>query len=192
MSEVHHNKHQTTVTLLEILPLISFGIGYALKGALWATGALLVTTLVVTAIVYVLTRKLSKQQLITAGFVAFFGALTLYFQDPAFIKAKVSVINLLFAGILLGGLWFNRIFLGDLLGAQFKLPDHAWRTLTIRWALFFIAMAALNVVVWFGFSEEVWISFKVVGLLLMTFAFAAANAPFMMKHHQQNENSSAD
>jgi intracellular septation protein len=188
MSEVHQNKHQQTVMLLEFLPLIAFFGGYWWKGMLWGTGALLAATLVVTAIVYALTGKLSKQQLITAGLVTFFGSLTLFFQDPAFIKAKVSVINLLFAGILLGGLWFNRLFLGDLLGAQFKLPDHAWRTLTVRWALFFIAMAVLNLVVWFGFSEETWVGFKTFGILLMTFVFAAANAPFMLRHG----NSSAD
>jgi intracellular septation protein len=188
MNEVQHNKHQQTVMLLEFMPLVAFFAGYWWRGMLWGTGALLATTLVVSAIVYGLTGKLSKQQLITASLVTFFGALTLFFQDPAFIKAKVTVINLLFAGILLGGLLKNRLFIGDLLGSQFKLPDHAWRTLTIRWALFFITMAVLNLVVWYGFSEEIWVSFKTFGILLLTFVFAAANAPYMLRH----ANSSAD
>jgi intracellular septation protein len=171
---------------LDFLPLAAFFAAYMWKDLIWATGALLVATLVVTAIIYALTGKLSKQQLVTAALVTVFGAMTLYFKDPAFIKAKVSVVNALFGAVLLGGLKFNRMFLGDLLGEQIKLPPEIWRTLTIRWGLFFFAMALLNIIVWLGFSEATWVSFKTVGLLALTFVFVAANAPFMMKHMMQD------
>jgi intracellular septation protein len=172
----------TVKSLLDFLPLVAFFIAYLLKGMLWATGALLVATLIVTAVFYALTGKLSKQQIVTAVLVGFFGVLTLYFQDPAFIKLKVSVINALFGSVLLGGLWFNRLFLSDLLGESIDMPQSAWRTLSYRWAGFFFAMAILNLVVWQQFSDATWVSFKTFGMLGLTFVFAAANAPYMLRH----------
>jgi intracellular septation protein len=62
------------------------------------------------------------------------------------------------------------------------MPDQAWRTLTVRWALFFAGLAILNVFVWYTFSETVWATFKFIGLIALTVLFALANAPFMARH----------
>jgi intracellular septation protein len=95
---------------------------------------------------------------------------------------KPTAANLVFAAVLGGGLLLNRIFLKDLLGSSMALPEAAWRTLTIRWSLFFAALAGLNEFVWRSMTEETWVNFKVFGLLGLTIVFAVANTPFMMKH----------
>ena len=68
-----------------------------------------------------------------------------------------------------------------MLGEALNLPDAAWHTLTIRWAIFFFGLAILNLLIWF-YSEPLWVNFKVFGILGLTALFAVANAPFMAKH----------
>jgi intracellular septation protein len=168
--------------LLELLPLGAFFIGYLMKGMIWATGALAVVSVLVIALIYAIDRTLSKAQMIGVAMVVFFGGLTVYFNDPAYIVAKVSVINILFGLVLLGGYFFKRAFIKDLMGEAMALPDHAWMTLSLRWAGFFFFLAGLNLFIWFNFSEKVWAGFKLGGLLGLTLVFAFANAPFMAKH----------
>jgi intracellular septation protein len=167
---------------LDFAPLAAFFVTYKLGGMYWATGVLMALTLVTLVIGYVMTGKLAKFPLYSAILVGVLGGLTLYFQDGTFVKMKPTVVNLLFAAVLAGGLYFNRIFLRDLLGSTMDLPDAAWRQLTLRWAGFFMALALLNEFVWRSMSEEAWVNFKVFGLLGLTIVFAAANTPFMMKH----------
>jgi intracellular septation protein len=167
---------------LDFAPLAAFFVTYKLGGMYWATGVLMALTLVTLIIGYAMTGKLAKFPLYSAVLVGLLGGLTLYFQDGTFVKMKPTVVNLLFAAVLAGGLYFNRIFLKDLLGSTMDLPDAAWRQLTLRWAGFFMVLALLNEFVWRSMSEEAWVNFKVFGLLGLTIVFAAANTPFMMKH----------
>lgn len=179
--------------LLEFGPLAVFFAAYWKFGFIWGTGALVVATVASLLIIYAVDRKVAKMQLVTALFVVVFGGLTVYFKDPTFIKVKVSIINLMFAIVLVGGLKFGRLFIRNILGQSVAMPDAAWRTLTYRWAGFFAAMALLNIFVWQMFSESVWLSFKVFGLMALTLLFALANAPFMMKHMTDtDENPSAN
>lgn len=167
---------------LDFAPLAAFFVTYKLGGMYWATGILMALTLTTLVIGYVMTGKFAKFPLYSALLVGFLGGLTLYFQDGTFVKMKPTAVNLLFAAVLAGGLYFNRIFLKDLLGSTMEMPDTAWRQLTLRWAGFFMALALLNEFVWRSMSEEAWVNFKVFGLLGLTIVFAAANTPFMMKH----------
>ena len=181
-TQTHRELPQLYKTLLEFVPLVVFFVAYKMNGLLWATGALLVATLLAVAIQYGLTRKISKMQLITTGMVVVFGGLTLYLQDPFYFKIKVSIINALLGGALAIGLLLNKLFLKDMLGSSIDMPDAAWRTLSWRWVVFFLALAILNVLVWQGFSEDMWVNFKAYGLLGLTMVFAMANAPFMARH----------
>jgi intracellular septation protein len=173
--------------LLEMLPLLAFFGGYVMKNMVWATGALVIASVLVVSVIYAFDRTVSKAQVIGVVLVVFFGGLTVYFNDPAYIVAKVSVINVLFGVVLLGGYFFKRSFIKDLMGEAMALPDHAWMTLSLRWAGFFFFLAALNLLIWFNFSETVWATFKLGGLLGLTLLFAFANAPFMAKHMISDE-----
>jgi intracellular septation protein len=161
---------------------------------LWATGVLMAATLLSVIITYLLTGTVAKMLLVTAVIVGVFGGLTLYFQDEFFLKIKVTIINLFFAAVLCGGLFFKQNFIKNIMGQAMELPDAAWRILTIRWAMFFFGLALINEFIR-RITPDYWISFKAFGILGLTFVFAIANAPFMarnMKDEADEKTPSAD
>jgi len=143
-------------------------------------------TVVALLLSWLLSRKLAVMPLISAGFVAVFGVLTLWLHDDTFIKVKVTLINGLFGMILLGGLLFMQTFLKFVMGEALKMTDEGWRALTIRWGIFFLCVAIINEVVWRSVSTDTWVNFK-VALLPVTLIFALAQAPMMTKHMIQDD-----
>jgi intracellular septation protein len=131
---------------------------------------------------YVLTRHLPVMPLVTAVVVVVFGGLTLALQNETFIKLKPTIIYVLFGAVLLGGLAFRKPLLGMVFDSVFNLTDEGWRKLTLRWALFFFALAILNEIVWRTQPTDVWVSFKVFGVLPLTFVFGALQYPLLQKY----------
>jgi intracellular septation protein len=168
--------------LMDFGPLLAFFIANWKGGIFWGTGVFMAATLATLVYTYFTTGKVAKVPLFSAIFVGVFGALTLYMQDDTFIKVKVTLINCLFGGALLVGLAFGKMFVKDLMGDAVEMTDSAWRTLSLRWGVFFFAMAALNEYVWRSYTTDQWVNFKVFGLMGLTLVFALANAPFMAKH----------
>lgn len=157
---------------LELGPLVIFFIAYAKLGIFWATGTLMVTTVASIIAMRVLTGHISPMPVVTAVLVLVFGGLTLWLQDPSFIKLKPTLVYLLFALALIAGLVLRRPVLQLLFEQAFRLTDEGWKRLTLRWAVFFLAMAGLNELVWRNMSESAWVAFKAWGFLPLTFAFA--------------------
>lgn len=179
--------NQATKLLIEMGPLLVFFAGNWLGGIFVGTAAFMVATVIALALSWALTRKLAMVPLVSAVFVAVFGALTLYLQSDLFIKVKVTLINALFGAALLIGVAFGRHYLKLIMGEAVNMPDSAWRVLCIRWGLFFFTLAGLNEIVWRSFTTDQWVNFKVFGLLPLTLLFALANAPFMARHMAQDE-----
>ncbi|WP_373504618.1 septation protein A [Aestuariivirga sp.] len=173
--------------LVEMGPLVAFFAGNWLGGIFVGTAVFMGATVVSLAVSWAMTGKIAMVPLVSAVFVALFGALTLWLQSDLFIKVKVTLINALFGAVLLGGAAFGKSYLKLVMGEAMKLTDEAWRTLSIRWGVFFFAMAGLNEVVWRTMSTDTWVNFKVFGLLPLTLVFAVANAPFMAKHMIEDE-----
>ena len=111
-----------------------------------------------------------------------FGGLTLILQDDTFIKLKPTIIYVLFGAALLIGLAFGKSLLGLVFDSVFHLTDEGWRKLTFRWALFFLALAVLNEFVWRTMSTDAWVTFKVFGVVPLTFVFAALQYPLLQKY----------
>jgi intracellular septation protein len=153
-----------------------------------ATAAFMVAVLVALGIGYAFEKKLSPMPIFTAVLVVIFGGLTLYLQNDLFIKMKPSVLYAFFGALLLGGLRFNRLFIKYVFGQAFELDDAGWRKLTIRWGIFFLALAALNELVWRLTTTETWVAFKVWGIIPLLFVFALAQTPLVMKHQQGDKN----
>jgi intracellular septation protein len=168
--------------LIEWGPLVSFFIANARGGIFWGTGVFMATTAVALAASWTLTRKLALVPLIGAVFVAVFGGLTLWLQNETFIKVKVTLVNALFGTILLAGLYFGKQLLKHVLGEALKMDDEGWRILTLRWGIFFFALAALNEIVWRTLPTDLWVNFKVFGILPLTLLFAISQAPLMNRH----------
>ena len=173
---------QARKTMLELGPLVAFFLTNWKFGIFYGTAVFMVGTLISLVITYMMTGKIAKFLLASAIFVGVFGGLTLYLHNDLFIKIKVTLANLTFAGTLFGGLYFNRLFLKDIMGQALEMPDNSWRILTIRWGFFFLFMAILNEIVWRNLTTDQWVTFKAFGLMGLTLVFALANAPYMAKH----------
>jgi intracellular septation protein len=130
----------------------------------------------------VITRHLPIMPVVTAVIVLVFGGLTLFLHDATFIKVKPTIIYTMFGAILLGGLLFNKPLLGVVFDSLFRLTDEGWRKLTWRWTIFFFTLAVLNEIVWRNTSTDVWVDFKVFGVIPLTFLFAALQYPLTQKY----------
>ena len=151
-------------------------------GIFAATGVFIPAVLLALVVSYALTRHLPVMPLVTAVVVVVFGGLTLALQNETFIKLKPTIIYILFGAVLLGGLAFRKPLLGMVFDSVFNLTDEGWRKLTLRWALFFLALAVLNEVVWRTQSTDFWVAFKVFGVVPITFVFAALQYPLLTKY----------
>jgi intracellular septation protein len=151
-------------------------------GIFAATGVFMIAVLIALAVSYALTRHLPVMAMVSAVIVAVFGGMTLVLQDETFIKLKPTVIYLLFAAVLVGGLVFKKPLLALVFDQAFDLTEEGWRKLTVRWAVFFLALAVLNEIVWRTQTTDVWVSFKVFGALPLTLVFALLQYPLLVKY----------
>jgi intracellular septation protein len=152
-----------------------------------ATGAFMIATLIALVIGWGAERKLPVMPLVSGIFVLFFGGLTLVLADETFIKLKPTLVNILFAAILFGGLVLGKSLLKPLFGAAVKLSERGWRILTWRWAIFFVVLAVLNEIVWRSFSTDFWVSFKLFGIMPLTFIFAASQTPLFLREQLEDD-----
>ncbi|TDX65806.1 intracellular septation protein [Methylosinus sp. sav-2] len=172
---------------LEMGPLVLFFIVNQKFGIFQATAALMVAVVATLAVSYSITRHLPTMPMVTAVFVLVFGSLTFFLQDENFIKLKVTILYALFGSALLGALWFDKLLLPAVFESAFRLDDAGWRKLTWRWAFFFFFLALLNEFVRRSVATDVWVNFKVFGILPLTLLFAFAQIPLMMRHEQKED-----
>jgi intracellular septation protein len=158
-------------------------------GIFVATAVFMVAIVVALVVSYALTRHLPVMPLVTAVIVLVFGSLTLVLHDELFIKLKPTIIYVLFGIVLLGGLAFGKSLLGVVFDSVFHLTAEGWRKLTLRWALFFFVLAILNEIVWRTQTTDVWVSFKVFGVVPLTFLFGALQYPLLTKYAAPEEKS---
>jgi len=167
---------------LDLGPLLLFFFANSHFGIFAATAIFMVAVLVALVVSYVLTRHFPIMAMVTAFIVIVFGGLTLILHDATFIKVKPTIIYALFGVVLIGGLVFNKPLLGIVFDSLFHLTEEGWRKLTLRWAIFFLALAVLNEIVWRNTSTNVWVEFKVFGVMPLTFAFGALQVPLLNKY----------
>ena len=168
--------------LIDIGPLAVFFIFYTRSGLQASILPLMVATVIAVLFSYILEKKIPIMPTVGAGIVLLFGGLTIYFDNDIFFKMKPTIINVLFAIILYGGILINKPLLKYLLGAALKLEETGWKILTQRWIGFFIALAILNEIVWRTQSTDVWVNFKVFGILPITFIFTMTQFPLIKKY----------
>jgi intracellular septation protein len=172
--------------VLDIGPLVLFFAANSRFGIFVASGVFMAAVLIALAVSYAMTRHIAIMPVVTAVIVLIFGTLTLVLHNETFIKLKPTIIYLLFGGALLLGLLINRPFLSILFDQMFHLTDEGWRKLTWRWVIFFFALAVLNEIVWRNFSTDAWVSFKLFGVVPLTFLFGALQYPLLTRYHPDN------
>ena len=166
-------------------PLLIFFIFYYQSGLNLrvAIPPFIIATLLSIAIIYLLEKKVPFIPLTSGIVITIFGGLTLYFDNPIFIYMKPTVVNILFALVLIFGKFFSKEpLLKKLFKNSLKLLDEGWKKFSDRWILFFFTLAILNEIVWRTQSEEFWVNFKVWGLLPISFLFTASQIPLIKKY----------
>ncbi|WP_089138704.1 septation protein A [Vibrio rumoiensis] len=174
--------------LIDFIPLVIFFFLYKSYDIYVATGALIVATAIQVAVTYFLYKKVEKMQLITFAIVAVFGGMTLFFHDDNFIKWKVTIIYALFAIGLLVSDFLGKPVIKGMLSKEITVPDSVWKRVNLAWVGFFAVCAALNIYVAYELPLDVWVNFKVFGLLIATFAFTILTGIYVYKHMPKENN----
>ncbi len=167
----------------EFIPLVIFFAIYKMVDIYAATASLMVTTGLMLAYNYFKNGKAEKMHIITFLMVLVFGSLTLILHDDVFIKWKVTVVYALFAlALLVSQFIFKKPIIKQMLGKELSLPDNIWNNLNAAWALFFAGLGILNIYVAFNLPQDVWVNFKVFGLLGVTLAFTVLSGIYLYKY----------
>lgn len=114
--------------------------------------------------------------------VCFFAGIAYFFQDPRFFYIKPTIMNILFGLGVIGGVFVKKNVLKIILSDAFDLPDKNWNVLAFRWGFFFFFCAALNELVWRTQTEDFWVTFKLFGLIPLTFIFTMSQIPYILKN----------
>jgi intracellular septation protein len=176
-------------TALELGPLVLFFAANSKWGIFIGTGVFIVATVIALPLYRWMEGRWPIMPLVGGFFVLVFGGLTIWLQDETFIKLKPTIVNCLF-GVILGGglLLFDRPLLKPIFGTAFQLTEEGWRKLTLRWCLFFFVLAAVNEVMWRGFSTDTWIASKMFLSFPLTLVFAFLQVPLLKRHYDGKDN----
>lgn len=185
--------------LADFFPLILFFVAFRVFDIYVATGVAIVASVAQVSWFYAKNRRIEPAHGITLVVILLFGGLTLALRDETFIKWKPTIVNWVFAVVVLGSHFFGKKpAIQRLLGAQMPLPDPVWRRLNLSWGVFFLVLGALNVYVAFYYGADLdpetqtshWVTFKVVGMTVLTLVFSVAQIPFLAPHLSAAEDAS--
>lgn len=162
-------------------PLGVFFLIYQTHGLMEATGALIAATLVSLLVVRYYEKSWPFMPLVTAIAVTLFGGISIALNDDLFIKMKPTIVNILFASILIVGNLMGKPMLKYLLSTAISMTDKGWSTLSVRWGFFFLFLAALNEYIWRNYSTDFWVDFKVFGMFTLTILFTCLQYPLLKR-----------
>jgi intracellular septation protein len=186
--KVEHGIRRFYASALELGPLVLFFVANGKWGIFVGTAVFVVATAIALPCYRWLQGRWPVMPLVGGFFVLVFGGLTIWLQDETFIKLKPTIVNCLFGVILGSGLLWGRPLLKPIFGAAFRLTDEGWRRLTLRWALFFFVLAAINEIFWRGFSTDTWIASKMFVSFPLTLVFAFLQVPLLKRYWDGPDN----
>ncbi len=158
---------------IEFIPIALFvGVYFYYRDIFIATAVLMSGVLLQVVFEFATTRTVAKRTWYIFGIVEVLGSLTLIFQNPVFVQWKPTIVNWVFSIGLLGNLFLSKnSLLKQMLGEQLELPDNVWKNLTLGWSAGFFLAGAVNLVVAFNFSMDIWVSYKFIGGIALTFSY---------------------
>ena len=188
MTKAKREPKGTMRLLVDFGPLVVFFVTYKLTGAglhaiLVATGAFMAAIVISMVAALISFRRITPMLWLSTTLILSFGAITLYLRDPRFIQMKPTIYYVLLAGFLFAGLWRRKPLLKWLFGPVFPgLTEEGWLKLSRNWAFFFIALAIANEILRAAVDFDTWLTLKVWGVTIVSFIFAMANMPMLLRH----------
>ena len=169
--------------LNDFMPAIVFFAVYKMYDIFYATAALIIITIAQVIFEYIKHRKIPHMQIAIAVLVVVFGGMTLYFHDEEFIKWKVSIVNWVIGiGFVATTYLMKQTPVEKLMASSMDLPHSKWKILNNVWGIYFIVLGFVNIAVAYYFSTEVWMNFKLFGIIGLTFIFLIAQSIYLSKH----------
>lgn len=174
--------------LYDFFPILLFFIAYKMYDIYVATAVAMAAAAVQTFAFWLKHRRFEKMHLITLGLLLVFGSLTIFLQDPVFIKWKPTVINWLFAAVFMGSIWIgDKPLVERMMSHAIQAPRPVWIRLSWLWIAFFAGIGVLNLYVAFNYPEETWVNFKLFGMLGITFAFVIGQAFYLSRYIEDHK-----
>ena len=168
--------------LFDLFPILLFFLAYKLYDIYVATAVAIAAAFLQTGLYWLKHRKFETMHLVTLAILIVFGGLTLVLHDPVFIKWKPTVVNWLFAVIFLGSRFIGqRTLVERMMSHAISAPAPVWLKLNWAWTLFFIVIGLVNLFVAYNYSEEIWVNFKLFGMLGLTLVFVFAQAFYLSR-----------
>jgi intracellular septation protein len=168
---------------MDFIPVLLFFITYKWYGIIPATGVLVVVSIISLGVTYYIQRSLPASAWVPVAILIIFGLITLYTGDSKFIKMKPTVIYSVFGLVLLGGAVIKKPFIRYIFNSGgLRLSEESWLKFSARFGVFFLSLAVLNEIVWRNFSEELWVKFKVFGILILLIVFVLSQVSFFNKN----------
>lgn len=169
--------------LFDFLPVIIFFICYYLFGIYKATAALVIVSILLILISWLKNRRVDGMLLATCSLAIVLGSITIILKNDIFIKWKPSVIYWLFSCVFLVSQFVSsKPVVQRMLQKNLKLPDRVWTRLNASWIIFFALMGFANLYVVYNFSTEIWVNFKVFGIMGMTLLFVIIQSIVLSKY----------
>ncbi|MBC8211418.1 MAG: septation protein A [Gammaproteobacteria bacterium] len=180
------------VSINDTLPFMAMQPGDASHAIYLATLSAILATLLQVGLTIAFTHRVEKMHLITLILLLVFGGATLYLKDPVFIKWKPTAINWLFAAVFAGSQFIgSKSLVERMMGHALEIKDHSvWKRLNMAWVLFFIFSGVANLLVAFNFSEEIWVDFKLFGLMGLTLIFVIGQSFYLASYLPQDDSKS--
>jgi intracellular septation protein len=172
----------------DFLPIVVFFVVFKLYGIYPATASAIIISIIQVGYFFLKNRRFDLMQIITLMVIVVFGGATLWLHNDMFIKWKPTILNWLFALVFCASHWFGeKTVLRRLLEDKIKLPAVVWLRLNYLWISYFLVMGTLNLIVVYNFSTNVWVNFKLFGLLGLTILFALLQGIYLAKHMDAHE-----
>jgi intracellular septation protein len=169
--------------LFDLFPVVLFFAAFKVYGIFAATAIAIGASFAQVGFYWFRHRRFETMHLVTLALIAVLGGATLAFHDETFIKWKPSVVNWVFAGLFLGSrVWGEKTLAERLMGQAVQLPGAIWERLNAGWAVFFVAVGVANLYVAYRFDTDIWVDFKLFGIMGLTLLFALAQALYLVRY----------
>lgn len=173
--------------ITDFVPLIAFFVTYKMFGMIPATGVLLVASLIALVVHYVYHKTLPMVLIISTTIIVILGSITVISGNTSFVKIKPTIVSLAFAAILFHGVYYKKGYTKHLFNSAIKLTEQNWIILSKRFALLFLGIAIINEIIWRTLPENIWVNFKVFGILAIIIIFFISQLAFINKNNLKND-----